>query len=498
MHAIQFEGTLLGKEWRVIPAWNGAAMGSMRFPLATLRSPSQADRTAGLAVQWIGFALVVALIAGWLISLVVDAGVTAVTIWSAVSALAVTLVAIYFPPQAAWYTAAVIAIPLLMPVSRSLQSSRAVFLLTVVPWLALVAASNAAQVGRWTLYGIGNDNFQFQRFAYRIFMQHYWLEGGQVTFWNQPLFRWIAGLLHMLFGDSSVGQAYWDGAGVAIIAMCAYRIVDTLAGFAWGLPAAMLPVMLFLLGPSLPFVGFGLSEISSAAMIYLAALLAIRNRGAADAVMAGVLATLGFFTRLNNFPMAAAVAVFAVPLTVPIGTMWKPRAWLPLVRWRIAVAVSVSLAIGLCLFAWRTWYYTGVFSVFHGTQRDYLAVWKPGMSWLEGGQAMASSAMMVLTSADPPRFAWYAVPLFVAAIMAIAGLVRVRGFRDAPAPAVLLFLAGCAGALVTRGWAYEGRFSIHLYGAASALIVWGLSAFAERWGGKLEVRRNDCAPSPSR
>ena len=49
-----------------------------------------------------------------------------------------------------------------------------------------------------------------------------------------------------------------------------------------GLIAAIIPMAMFLLGPTLEFVGFGLSEIASASFIYLAALFAMRNRGAAD------------------------------------------------------------------------------------------------------------------------------------------------------------------------------------------------------------------------
>lgn len=483
IHTVQFEGTLLGKQWRVVPEWNHLAMGSLRFPLATILPPSRIDRVVRVAGPWLLVALIAGLIAAWLISLVRHVGTPPLVIWSGTAALAISVVAIEVPSQAAWYTAAAIAIPLLMPVRRRFMSTSGVFLLILVPWLAFVAASNAHQVGRWTLYGIGNDNFLFQRFSYRVFMQHYWLEGGQTTFWNQPLFRWIAGVLHMLFGDSSVGQAYWDGAGVAIIAMFAYRMVAPLVGFTWGLVAAILPLVMFLLGPALEFVGFGLSEISSASLIYLAAFFAMRNRRITDAVIAGVLVVLAFYTRLNNLPMAMAVAAFALPITLPIGSMWRPRVWLPLVQWRVVVAIAAALVIGALLFAWRTWYYTGVFGVFHGTQREFLAVWKPGMSVPQAGRAMVSSLMMVLTAQDPPRVAWHAVPLLVAAIICALGLLNVPRFRNAPLPVVALFVAACSGAFVTRGWGHEGRFSIHLYGAACAISVWGVAVIQQQLAG---------------
>jgi hypothetical protein len=477
-HSIQFEGTMLGKQWRVVPEWNGVTMGSMRFPLTTIAPPSRVDRVVTGIVRWLLFALVSGLIAAWLIAGARHVGEPSLLLWTAGAAVAIAVVAIYWPQQAPWYTAAAIAVPLLMPPRRRFMTSRGVFLLVLVPWLAFVAASHAAQVGRWTLYGIGNDNFLFQRFSYRIFMQHFWLEGGQLTFWNQPLFRWIAGVLHMLFGDSSVGQVYWDAAGVAFMAMFAYRMAAPIGGFSAGLLAAILPLVMFLLGPALEFVGFGLSEISSASLIYLAAFFAIRNRGVGDVIAAGVLVTLGFYTRLNNLPMAMAVAAFALPLTLPIGAMWRPRRWLPLVQWRVVFGIAAALVVGAMLFAWRTWYYTGVFGVFHGTQREFLAVWKPGMTFAQAVPAMGSSLMMVLTAADPPALSWHAVPLLAAAIICVAGVLNLPGFRNAPLPVVAFYVAQCSGALVTRGWGHEGRFSIHLYGAASALCLWALARLA--------------------
>ena len=479
-HSVQFEGTLLGKQWRVIPEWDGVPMGSMRFPITSLSPTSSTDRRVRAAGRWALAVLVAGVITAWLISLARHLRTPPLLLWSAGAAVLITVLVIYLPSQAAFYTAIAIAVPLSTPPRRRYRNAAGVFLLVLVPWLAYITAANAFQIGRWTLYGVGNDNFLFQRFSYRIFLQHYWLEGGQLAFWNQPFFRWIAGALHMLFGDSSVGQVYWDGASVAIIAMFAYRMVAPIAGFTWGLAAAVAPLMLFLLGPALEFVGFGLSEISSAAFIYLATFFAMRRRGAADLIAAGLLVVLGFYTRLNNLPMAIAVAAFALPITLPIGAMWRPRQWWPLVQWRVVLAIALALAVGGVLFAWRTWYYTGVFDLFHGTQREFLAVWKPGMTLGEAGPAMISSLMMVLTAADPPRLTWHAVPLIAAALITAGGLLNLPRLREAPLPVVALFVAGCAGAMVTRGWGHEGRFSIHLYGSASALVIWGLATLGPR------------------
>ena len=137
---------------------------------------------------------------------------------------------------------------------------------------------------------------------------------------------------------------------------------------------------MFLLGPALEFVGFGLSEISSAGFIYLAAFFVMRNRGARDLVVAGVLVVLGFYTRLNNLPMASPWPHSRCRSRSRPARGGGRASGCRMVRWRAVIAIAVALAIGGVLFAWRTWYYTGVFSLFHGTQREFLAVWKPGMT----------------------------------------------------------------------------------------------------------------------
>jgi hypothetical protein len=471
-HLLTVDAILLSKHWPIVAKWDGREMGSMWFPATTLHPASATDRIVRPFVRWMLPGLIGVLVLWWLASFVWAFPDRRLLIWSVSVSGAMSIVAIYLPSQAPQYATAALALALLVTVDDRMKDLRGAFMLIALPWLIYIAAANVDQIGRWTLYGEGNDNFHFQRYAYRVFMQHYWLEGGQPTFWNQPFKRWIVGALHMVFGESSVGQAYWDGAGVAIMAMFAYAVVAIRSSFRWGIAAAVLVFTFFLLSPSEEFVGFGLSEISAASFIYLAVFFAMRRGRWRDVAIAGLLAAIAFYTRLNNLPMAFAVAAFAVPLTLPASAFWRPRQWLPLVHWRVVIGISIALALAALLFAWRTWYYTGVFSVFYGTQREFLAVWKPGMSALDAAQAMVSSVMMILTATDPPAFTWTGLPLIVAAAVSLAALAGVPLIREAPAPVAALFLAGCVGALVTRGWGHEGRFSLHLFGAASALCMW--------------------------
>jgi hypothetical protein len=205
--------------------------------------------------------------------------------------------------------------------------------------------------------------------------------------------------------------------------------------------------------------------------VYVAALFAIRARGGhrRAALAAGLFATLAFYTRLNNLVMAAAVSVFAAP-----------RQLRPWIRWRESLIVAATLAFGVLLFASRTWYYTGVFSVFYGTQRNLLGVWQPGMPLATVVGRMASSVAMVLTVNDPPRFDLFALPVLIGAVGALLAAARAWRFREVSPRLLIFFAASIAGALVARGSAYPGRFSIHAIPIACAIAVCCAVALSHR------------------
>ena len=116
-------------------------------------------------------------------------------------------------------------------------------------------------------------------------------------------------------------------------------------------------------------------------------------------------------------------------------------------------------------------HYTGVFSLFYGTSRQFQGVWQPGMSTPAYLRAMADSVLSVLTMNDPPALDWHALPIVVGAAASLLALAGVPGLRALPFAPALFCLAGLAGSLVARASAYPGRFSIHLIGVTSAVSV---------------------------
>ena len=470
-HRIVVNATLTGNRWQFEPLWRGDDLWTSA--MATVGQPSRFDVAMRPGGKWVSAALVTLLMGAWLASMLARARSVPVLAWTLGASMTIVALARSNDGDLGRWLVACLFAAVLLNVPRRLRNVFGAFLLIGVPWLTLMVVISSPAIGRFRLYAAGNDYWMYQRFAYRIVMQGYWLEGGSSTFWFQPFYRWIVGGLHLVFGDSSVGESYWDGACLLATALFAFHVAKVVAGFRWGIVAAVTTLSVFTLGTTWKFIGLGLSEISSAGLIYLAAFFALRSRHGClrGALSAGVLATLGFYTRLNNLPMAFAVAVFALPLVLPIRMAVQPRVWLSRVSWRTVAGVCGTLCLGLLLFAWRTWHYTGVFSLWHGTQAERLSLWQPGAPFALTLDRITSSVMMVLTMNDPPRFDWHALPLLTGTIVSALAMTGVPRLRALPLGPVLFCLAGLVGSLFARGSEYSGRFSIHVIAATSTIAV---------------------------
>lgn len=477
-HYVSIEGDLHGSGWSIVPTWNGEDL--WQESIATMSAASTVDRWIRPWGRCVPVIVIAWLMCLSLLIVVERAHSTRALAFSGIAAALAAASATTGRP------AVMRLVPLLlMPVvamhwPRRLQTRFGAGLLIALPFLALVVAIGASQAGVVTWYTAGDDWWMFQRYAYRIFLQGYWLEGGQPTFWFQPLYRWIAGSLHMIFGDSSAGETFWDAACMLTGALFAFSTTRVFAGFRWAVAAAVTVLAVFTLGPGWYLMGRGLSEISSAGFIYAAALLALRGRhGYWPAIIAsGVLATLGFYTRLNNLTIAFAVALFALPVSMQSAELLHlPQVWRRASA-RVLFGVLSAIVLGLCLFSLRTWYYTGVFSLFHGTQAAALTVWQATDDGQSTPHRVIGSVLMVLTMNDPPRLDVRAVPIIVGVLVSVLAVFQVRPFRRLPLNLVGFCLAGLSGALIARGTAYPGRFSVHLIPVTVALTMCALSQLA--------------------
>ena len=486
-HAVAIDVVLSYDVWALVTRWNGRDLWSSDA-VATLEPPSALDVAVRPWIRWIPALLAIAFIALWIASAMAAFASGPLLAWTLAATGAMAAIVSLAPPDAARWAIPALVLAAFVRVPPRFRNQLGAYALVGVPWFAFVLAGAIPFVGKFHLYQFGNDYWMYQRFGYRIVMQGYWLEGGTPLFYFQPFYRWVTGLLHAVFGDSSVGERFWDGMCLLAGAMVSFRIARTFAGFRWGIVAAVMPLAVFAVGTGRYLLGYGMSEISSAGFLYFAVLFAIRSRGRrmTSAIAAGALATLGFYTRLNNGIMALGVACFALPLTMRWSDLLSPSAWWRRVAWRTVFGVGGGMACGLLFFAWRTWHYTGVFSVFYGTQRYIVAIWQPDQPLRAILARLLTNLARVLTVNDPPRFDVYALPVMVGAIVAVLALVGVPRLRDLPAAAVAFFVCAIAGSFVAYGFAYPGRFSIHMLPITCALTTCACAAIAG--GGRRQKR----------
>jgi hypothetical protein len=483
-HFIEVRSRMTGNQWRFEPFVDGWPMGS--FTGATVAPTRGFDRAVRGPLAFVIEIATWLLIIGWIVSFVRHWRDPMTIGFALIASVVVGWLGAHPAPNyvmTPWTTWSITALGLavLLKVPKEKQTLQGAFVLIGVPWLVFITAVHASHIGRFSFYAGGDDMWMFQRWAYRIYLQGYWLQGGELTFWFQPFYRWIAGALHMIFGDSSMGEFWWDAICLMASALFAHQVVAAAHGFRWGIAAAVLCLTIVMQGPAWLFIGLGLSDIASAGFIYLAALvlLSARLRGEipiATAIGAGVLASIGFYTRLNNLPMAFASSAFGLSLAVTARGWWRPKQWWPNVSWNALFGVAGVILVAMTLFTLRTYHYTGVFSMLHGTTWGNHVLWRPGQPLSDTAAGMFSSLMMVLTFNDPPRFAVYALPLLFGAIAAAAAMLNIKVFRELPLAPVAFFLVACSGALAARGVAYAGRFSIHLLGAGCALTVCAIAS----------------------
>jgi hypothetical protein len=476
-HRLDLQLDLAARDWRFEPTWNAADIFA-----ATTTSADPMSRTAIVmhrVTRWAIPLLIVAMLMLWVRAAVSFYAVERTTAIAVAAACAVTASAVALIDNSTLARLSVLVLLgcIAIPISERLRNVRGVMVIVGLPWLALIAAMASWQVGRFTLYQVGDDPLFYQLFAHRIFFEGYWLEAGQKTFWNQPLYRWICGVLHLAFGDSSAGEVIWDGFGLLIGAMFAALVVNRVAGFRASVAAAAAVLVTFVLGPNWYLIGRGLTEISAVAWIYLASCCLVAAGGGSLrlAALGGMFAVLGYYTRMNHLPVVLALGALTLAESLDARAIRNLRLVWQRVPKRVVVTYYGVLALGLCAFAARTWYYTGQFSLTAGTQIGHLSIGlgTTPRSWLssDAWRRAVESILMIVTVQDPPRFDWRSVLVVTGFAAAVLGLLQMPLVRRVPLGIALVCVACVAGGLVARGTAYPGRFSLHLIPVAVAVSM---------------------------
>ncbi|HUK34358.1 MAG TPA: hypothetical protein VLV86_10625, partial [Vicinamibacterales bacterium] len=263
---VRFAGTFVGSEWKFAPLLNGNDVFSAA--LTTISPPTAIDLVLGrllpAAITVLAIALIVAWVADAMTSL---APSQPVVWWTIITAVLCAAAGALDFDRLGRLTVLLFVVAVIVPTPQHLRNRRGAFLLFGVPWLALLIAGCIGHAGRITIYSVGDDWTTFQRFAHRIYIQGYWLEGGERGFWQQPLYRWIVGALHVVFGDASIGEMFLDAAALFAGSLFAFEVVRRVAGFSTGVGAGVLTLVTVAFGPNWHVIGRGLSDAVAAGLI---------------------------------------------------------------------------------------------------------------------------------------------------------------------------------------------------------------------------------------
>jgi len=475
-HHVSLWLDLQGAGWRFLPTWNGVTV----FDAVPTSVASQTAAQRGLAWwgRWVSAGLFCALLVGWIVDLErsLDIG-WPLWAWTAVATASLAACALRLDGSTVRVAPAVLLGSVVIPVPPRMRTMRSAFLALGVAWIAFHVVRTLPEVGRFWLFGVGDDTLEYQRFAHRVFMEGYWLEGGERVFRWQPLYRWIVGLLHLVFGDSSVGEGYVDAGAALLGSLFAFQVVRRLGGLRTAFAACALTLTTFAIAPTWYLFGRGLTDLTAAGFIYGAAFAMLRARegSVTFAVAAGILAALAFLTRVNHLPVVLAMVVLLLPDDLEAASWWRvTRVW-GLVPRRQAIAYLSTLAAGVATLGLRSLFLTGVFRFFGGMGIGHGATGlgsSPGsLVSAEAWRRTFESLSMIVTVQDPPRLdprSLLVVAGVVVAALALAGVPRVRRL---PLSLTVFCLSCIVFGFGVRGVAYPGRFSVHLIPVAVALSV---------------------------
>lgn len=470
VHPIDLHLRLTGDAWRFVPTWNGRD--AFRAAALTAASPRAIDRWLAPALANASSALVMAILLGWIASVMFEHRASPLLLGWITAASGVLAAAAVLERFDRFALLALLFAPL-VPLAREHRSWRGALLLVGVPWMAFFAARSFAQVGLVTAYSV-DDWLAYQVAGYRIFMGGFWLEAGNRVFDYQPLYRWISGALHLVFGDSSVGEEYWDAWCLLAGGLLAYALVAQLRGFRWAVAAASVTLATFAIGTIWYFIGRGLSEISAAGFAFASSLCLLEAVGSRRgvAVGAGVLAALMFYTRLNHLIFGAFLAALLLPLAVPASWRQALRA-VRAIHLRSAAACLATFAAGVALFALRTWWYTGVFSIFYGTSLKNndiglrpSTIASPAV-WSRVGHSLSALVWMN----EPPHPDVRALVVCAGAALAVLALLQAPRVSRLPLALALVIAGAAVSSVLAHTHNYPGRMSIHLVPFAVALAA---------------------------
>ncbi len=352
----------------------------------------------------------------------------------------------------------------------------------VLAWFLWLYGSEA---GAMTFYSQGDDWLTYQNLARRIFLTRDWLDAADGVWHMQPIYRYVVGALHTLFGQSAAAQNLldvWSALGTAAVTTAVARLLGLgtwpalLAGFLFLAPE--------LLGPFRYHLGRGLQEhLGMFAVIATAwAVLRAGTKGFWGALLAGGAAVLAFWVRQDHLGVLASLGLFCLePGQGGTATAWR-TFWMSFgEKWRwLAVYLGV-LGAGALLVALHNWWFGGLFTLIAPGNLNFLNI----HTW--DGRAWNYYVLLAASEGQPSWTAWLLVP---GTLLGLLTLVWRPGELRRYPLALGMSLAGLlAPYLYVKVSAYPPRFSLHLLPLAALSLALGLGLLIERRLGRRRVEK---------
>lgn len=329
------------------------------------------------------------------------------------------------------------------------------------------------------------DGIEYQTFARRIY-----LDGDALLKDTPPraykvLFPYLAGALHMAFGQSMVAQSFLSAWCAVLSALLMLRLGEHLRIPSLGSYALAIYYLLVLCTPLLYIIyfRFGLIEPFATLFLLLAIYLASRRRFLLMC-LAGLITVL---LRLDYLGMASAACVFsAAPLPGSITQAWKgllvwlKEDWRKVLQYGLVLCVPPALIIAAYFL-----FVPGYFLNASDTRQTSLAgVLESMMRVVLGGSPAELSSNL---SAHPAGTLLITAPLAVGFLLSLASLMVRRGlFAHLDMRLALLIPCLLPAYLVVRPAAYFPRFSLPLLPPELLLIGLVLVRLSRAWGIKSE------------
>jgi len=323
------------------------------------------------------------------------------------------------------------------------------------------------KTGKFFPYDDLSDFLTYQVFAREIWVEgDWWHAAGEPVFFYQPGYRYIAGALHAMFGQSFLAQSILELWAI-LLTCAALGVIGRWGGLGARTSAvAQFAYIALLFGPHfMTHVGLGMQELT--ANLFLFAVIILVARSGADPwpmAVAGLVAVLAFWLRFDRLGVLAAAVIFCM---APAGGSAR-QAWGTLygefrARWKpVGIYLSI-LAAGVAAVALRNLVFGGDPALLYRENMDLLTCKDMACS-LRGYRQILAGSITCLDRAG--------VVMIAGVVGAIAAMViRPSWLRGVPVSMGLLILGLLAPYWVGGPTNFEPKFSMHLLPIAAICLV---------------------------